>query len=104
VLLAPQLTALYVMSDRRDPLPQLSLLPGTLPTARAEQDAIARMRDVRLVVTDPTPLRTYAHGPFGTTYDRQIAAWLRRDFRLVERVRGSGAEARALDIWIRKST
>ena len=36
VLIAPQLTALYVMADRSDPLRQLSLLPGALPTPAAE--------------------------------------------------------------------
>ena len=32
ILLAPQLTALYVMSERENPLPELSLLPGALAT------------------------------------------------------------------------
>ena len=32
ILLAPQLTWLYPMTERGDPLPELSLLPGTLPT------------------------------------------------------------------------
>ena len=34
ILVAPQLTSLYVLADRRDPLPQLSLLPGALTTDR----------------------------------------------------------------------
>ena len=76
MLFAPQMTALYVMADRPDPLPQLSLLPGALATPADEDAAIARMGNVRVVVTDRTPLTTYQHGPFGTTYDRRIAAWL----------------------------
>jgi hypothetical protein len=99
VLLAPQLTALYVLADRPDPLPQLSLLPGALATAADEDQAIARMRDVRLVVTDRTPLRTYAHGPFGTTYDRRIAAWLEREFERLP----APAEGRPIEIWIRRT-
>ena len=53
VLIAPQLTSLYVMADRQNPLPQLSLLPGVARDARRRG---ARDRsgcdDVRLVVVD----------------------------------------------------
>ena len=42
VLLAPQLTALYVMTGRSDPLRELSLLPGALG-AGDERRAIAAM-------------------------------------------------------------
>jgi hypothetical protein len=104
VLLAPQMTALYVMADRENPLPQLSLLPGALATAADEDAAIARMRDVRLVITDGTPLNAYEHGPFGTTYDERIAAWLRSEFRVVSTARGSGPGARTLDIWLRRTS
>ncbi len=103
VLLAPQMTALYVMADRPNPLPQLSLLPGALATPQEEEAAIARMRDVRLVVTDRTALDAYEHGPFGTTYNRRIAAWLRSDFRPLTNVSGAAAGARTLDIWLRRT-
>lgn len=103
VLLAPQMTSLYVMADVRNPLPQLSLLPGTLATPTDEERAIARMRDVRLVVIDRTPLETYEHGAFGTTFATRLAAWLRDDFRRAETLRGAGPDARALDVWIRRS-
>ena len=43
VLFAPQLSALYVLSGRVDPLAQISLLPGALPSVPAEQQAIARL-------------------------------------------------------------
>ena len=101
VLIAPQLTSLYVLADRRDPLPQLSLLPGALATAADEDRAIARLGDVRLAVVDRTPLRTYEHGAFGTTFDRRLAGWLRRDFRRLETARGTGADPRQIDVWIR---
>ncbi|MDP9294795.1 MAG: hypothetical protein M3O90_10305, partial [Actinomycetota bacterium] len=101
VLIAPQLTSLYVLADRRDPLPQLSLLPGALATAADEDRAIARLHDVRLAVVDRTPLRTYGHGAFGTTFDRRLAGWLRRDFRRLETARGPGADPRQIDVWIR---
>jgi hypothetical protein len=103
VLLAPQLTALYVLADRPDPLPQLSLLPGTLPTRADEERAIARMRRVRVAVVDRVELELYDHGAFGTTFASGVAAWLRRDFRRAATVHGSGPDARTLDVWIRSS-
>jgi hypothetical protein len=103
VLLAPQMTALYVMADRSDPLPQLSLLPGSLATPADEERAIAQMRDVRVAVVDRTPLTSYEHGPFGSTFATHLAAWLKRDFRRASTVSGAGADPRTLDVWIRSA-
>jgi hypothetical protein len=103
VLLAPQLTSLYVMADRRNPLPQLSLLPGMLPTREDEERAIARMKDVRVVVVDRAPQTTYEHGAFGTTFATGLADWLRREFRRAATVSGSGPNPRTLDVWTRSS-
>jgi hypothetical protein len=101
ILLAPQLSALYVMSERTNPLRQLSLLPGMLATAADEDAAIARMDDVQLAIVDRTPQTTYEHGSFGTTFDRRIAAWLQREFRRTAVLR-SAPGARTLDIWTRR--
>ncbi len=103
VLLVPQLTSLYVMADRPDPLRQLSLLPGALETAADERAAIARMGNVRLVVADRTPLTLYDHGSFGTTFDRVLSGWLRSDFVRVASPHGEGAAPRTLDVWRRTS-
>jgi hypothetical protein len=85
VLIAPQATALYVLSGRRDPLPELSLLPGALPTPDAERAAVARLRDVRLAVVDPRPYTAYGAGAFGTPgFYPLIGAWLRRAPRTIE--------------------
>jgi hypothetical protein len=98
VLLAPQMTSLYILADRPDPLPQLSLLPGALPTVEDERRAIKRSSGVTLVVTDRTPLDLYGQGAFGATYDTELGAWLRRDFRRDRTLEGA---ARTLDIWRR---
>lgn len=103
ILLAPQLTALYVLADRRDPLRQLSLLPGMLARPSDERAAISRLGRVRLAVIDRTPQDTYDHGAFGTTFDSRLAAWLRREFRRVRTVSGTGPGARKLDILERTS-
>jgi hypothetical protein len=104
ILLAPQMSALYVMADRRNPLPELSLLPGALPTTTDEDRAIARMDHVRLAITDRTPLALYDQGAFGTSYDQRIAAWIRREFRHAATLRGAGQDDLSLDVWIRRSS
>jgi len=103
VLLAPQMTALYTIADRTDPLAAISLLPGTLPAEADEQAAIARMHDVNVVVTDRRALTEYGQGAFGTTYDRRLGAWLRGEFRRVATLRGSGGGAVTLDLWQRSA-
>jgi hypothetical protein len=103
VLFAPQLTSLYVIAERTNPLRELSLLPGALATPEDEEQAIRRMRDVRVVVTDRTPLTAYGHGAFGATFDRRLKAWLDRDFERTAIARGSGDGALTLDVWTTRS-
>ncbi len=104
ILLAPQLTALYVLSGRENPLRQISLLPGALDGTRDEAAAIGRLDRVRLAIVDRTPLTRYRTGAFGTAYDRRIGAWLRRDFTRAETLRGSGPGTPTLDVWRRRSS
>ena len=103
ILIAPQATMLYTLSGRTDPLPELSLLPGTLPTERAEATAIARMGDVRLAVTDRRNLTEYGQGAFGESYNRRLGAWLRSDFKRVATYRGSASSGVILDLWQRSA-
>jgi hypothetical protein len=103
VLIAPQLSSLYVLADRENPLPQLSLLPGALPTPADEEAAIRRMANVRLVLLDRRPLTLYRHGAFGTTFDRRLAGWVRSDFRRVATVATPGQDALVVDTWLRRS-
>jgi hypothetical protein len=91
-----------VLTGRTDPLPQISLLPGTLATEADEDAAIARMDDVDLAVIDRKPLKQYGHGALGETFDRRLAAWLRDDFERVAIVQGTGSEPRSFDIWARR--
>jgi hypothetical protein len=102
ILVAPQLASLYVLTGRIDPLPQISLLPGTLATEADEDAAIARMDGVDLAVIDRKPLKQYGHGALGETFDRRLAAWLRDDFERVAIVQGTGSEPRSFDIWARR--
>jgi hypothetical protein len=102
ILVAPQLASLYVLTGRIDPLPQISLLPGTLATEADEDAAIDRMDDVDLAVIDRKPLKQYGHGALGETFDRRLAAWLRDDFERVAIVQGTGSEPRSFDIWARR--
>lgn len=99
VLIAPQMTWMYVLADRPAPLRQLALLPGAL-SAKDEPAAIARMRDVRLAVIDTHRFTEFGHGRFGETFDRGLAAWLRRDFFKVATLRGTD-DSRTLELWHR---
>jgi 4-amino-4-deoxy-L-arabinose transferase-like glycosyltransferase len=103
VLLAPQLTALYALSERTDPVAQISLLPGTLPTVRAQRAEIAALRasGVRLAVTDRRQFTEYGHTRFGESFDRTLAAWLHRSFVHVATLTAPGPDGRTLDVWIK---
>ncbi|QEC50095.1 hypothetical protein FSW04_22645 [Baekduia soli] len=107
ILLAPQMTSLYVMTDRVDPLPQLSLLPGALDGPADERQAIRTLQDrgVRLAVIDRTQLALYHHGAFGVGYDRIVGAWLHTHFAHITTIRGTAAadgQPRTLDVWLRR--
>jgi hypothetical protein len=104
VLLAPQMTALYVMSGAANPLAQISLLPGTLADADAERRAIQRLEasGVRLAITDRAAQTTYAQGAFGETYDRRLGGWIRTNFSRTAVLRGDGSNPRTLDVWKRR--
>lgn len=104
ILLAPQLTWLYPMTERKDPLPELSLLPGTLPTPADEQRAIHRLEDarVRLVVIDTHPFVDYGHGSFGATFDRRLARWIHGNFTRVNTFKGGTADSPNIEIWSRR--
>jgi hypothetical protein len=108
ILLAPQMTALYVMTGRHDPLAQLSLLPGALETDADQRAAIKAMedQDLRLAIVDRRPVVRYDHGSFGVEYDRLVGAWLRKNFTHTKTLRGpsaGGAEPRILDVWLRRT-
>jgi Dolichyl-phosphate-mannose-protein mannosyltransferase len=103
VLLAPQLTALYELSERADPVPQISLLPGTLPTAADERREIAVLRasGVRLAVIDRRQFTEYGHTRFGGSFDRTLAAWIHRSFTHVATLTAPGPDGRTLDVWLK---
>jgi hypothetical protein len=104
ILLAPQLTSLYALSGREDPLPQLSLLPGALPTPAGERAAIAALEaaGVRLIVTDRHEFREYGHTAFGESFDRTLSAWIADRFRQVGRLGVPGEDGHVLDLWLRR--
>jgi hypothetical protein len=102
IFVAPQLTSLYVLAERPSPLRQLSLLPGALASTADERAAAGRLDDVRLAITDRTPLTLYRHGAFGTTFDQLLSARLRRDFHIVATLRSPGSPG--LDVWLRRTT
>jgi hypothetical protein len=105
ILIGPQLTTLYVLSGRRNPLPHLSLLPGALPTEAAERDAIRRLETtgVRLAILDRREFRDYGHGAFGVSFQRILAAWVHEKFDHVVTIGDRNSGTPVLDVWRRKS-
>jgi hypothetical protein len=105
VLLAPQLTAFYVLTDRENPLPQLSLLPGALPDRGDERRAIANLEraGTRLLVIDRRSFPEYGHTSFGGSFDRLLAGWIERKFVRKTTIGDSPPGSRSVDIWVRRS-
>jgi hypothetical protein len=103
ILLAPQLTWLYLVTERANPLPQLSLLPGALDGAAGQRKAIARLDAARVdvVVIEERKLTGYGHTQFGGSFDRVLAAWIHRTFDRAAVVRGQPGGPQ-LEIWSRR--
>jgi hypothetical protein len=107
ILLAPQLSALYVLASRPNPLPQISLLPGALVPGTGEQAAIATLtkENVRLAIVDRRPLSEYGQGAFGSSFDRELGSWLGTDFeRITTLAPTDGRGGHTLDVWLRRGS
>jgi hypothetical protein len=102
ILLAPQLTTLYTLSERDHPLRELALQPGALPDGDAERAAIARLEQagVRLAIVDTRAFPEFRHSRFGDSFDPILARWIDRHFHLVAQLPAE-SEARVLQIWLR---
>jgi len=106
ILIAPQLTALYTLTGRTDPLPQISLVPGALPTAADERAAIDALEhaNVRLALTDRHSFSDYGQTRFGASFDRVLASWIRRHFNHAALLRPGGGVDHTLDVWVRRGS
>jgi hypothetical protein len=102
ILLAPQLTALYTLSGRTDPLPQLSLLPGALPDVASEQAAISKLSHVRLIVIDRRTFTEYGHTTFGASFDRALGGWIQEHFVRIASFGAQSPSGRVLDVMKRR--
>ena len=104
ILVAPQDTWLYVVANRPNPLAELSLLPGAVPSASDERAAVEQLRDVRVAVVDTRRFTEYGHTTFGETFDREVASWIDRNFARVASFGPGGRDSHALEIWLRRGT
>lgn len=106
ILVGPQLQALYILSGRRDPLEQLSLLPGSLGGADGERAAatVLDQKRVRLVVIDERTFPEFDQSSFGTSFDRLLAAHIEARYEKVALLRGTGGHPRVLAVWRRRTT
>jgi hypothetical protein len=106
ILLAPELSSLYTLSGRVSPLDRISLLPGALHAPSAERAAIAQLEraNVNLVVIDARPFTEYGQRAFGASYDRTLAAWLRKNFALARTYVSGDPKPRPVEVWVRRGT
>jgi hypothetical protein len=104
ILIAPQLTALYTLSQRTDPLRQISLVPGALAKPGDEARAIRALAPVRLAITDRHSFGEYGQTRFGASFDRLVAGWIRRNFNHTATLRPRGGVDHTLDVWVRRNT
>ena len=112
ILVAPMMTGLYVLADRSSPLSEISLIPGALPSPEDERRAIAKLDSSRppLVITDDREWPGYGHSSFGKSFDRELAAWIRRNYARTAVIRapahvtfeGNHAE-RTVSVWLRRN-
>jgi hypothetical protein len=106
ILLAPQMTWLYAISERANPLPEISLIPGALAGGGRESRALIQLEGagVRLAVIDRRTFAAYGHTSFGGSFDRALDSWIRHSFRRVATfAAGSAPESVHLEIWRKKS-
>jgi hypothetical protein len=106
ILVAPQLTTLYTLTKRTDPLTQISLVPGALPTPNAQRQAIETLaRDhVRLILTDRHLFSEYGQSRFGVSFDGLLDRWIKRNFAHAGVLRGGDGVDHTLDVWIRRDS
>ena len=100
------MTWMYAISERDNPLREISLLPGALAGAGRERRALARLEGagVRLAVIDRRTFPEYGQTSFGGSFDRTLDAWIRSHFRRVAAF-SAGADPQAvhLEVWERVS-
>jgi hypothetical protein len=104
VLIAPQLTWMYALTERENPLRELSLLPGALAERGAEHAAIAQLArsHAPLVLIDRRSYPGYGHTSFGKSFDRNLAAWISNHYHHAATLGGpSGPQ---LDVWTRRAS
>jgi hypothetical protein len=106
VLLAPQMSWLYTLAERADPVREISLLPGMLAGNGRERAAIARLdaAHVRLAVVDRQSYPDFDHTFFGGSFDRRLDTWIRARFTRIARfTTGGDTESPRLEIWLRRN-
>jgi hypothetical protein len=106
ILVGPLLTGLYTLSDRRSASSENALLPGSLVGGDRERQVIDELeqRGTRLVLTDRREFSGYGQGSFGDTFDRELAAWVVRNFDRVASLRSDGDRGHTIDVWWRKGS
>jgi hypothetical protein len=107
IFVAPMMTGLYPLSGHLSPVDAIAILPGTLPSASDQLEAIDQLEaaGVRVVVTDRREPPGYGQTVFGdASFDPVLFAWIRGHFDRVRTLTASGEDPRTVDIWVRKGS
>jgi hypothetical protein len=107
IFVAPMMTGLYPLSGHLSPVDAISIMPGTLPSAGDQLEAIDQLADadVRVIVTDRREPPGYGATVFGdASFDPVLSAWIRGHFDRVRTLTANGEDPRTVDIWVRKGT
>jgi hypothetical protein len=102
ILLAPQMSWLYTLTRRDDPLREISMLPGMLAGKGREQAAIARLdaAHVRLAVVNRRSFPAFEHTFFGGSFDRGVDHWIRTRLVRIAQFNTGDSESPHLEIWV----
>ena len=106
ILLAPQMSWLYTLAQRDDPVREISLLPGMQAGAGREHATISTLEaeHVRLAVIDRHTFPAFEQTYFGGSFDRRVDQWIHARFvRIARFTTGSGAASPLLEIWLRRT-
>jgi hypothetical protein len=105
IFVAPMMTGLYPLSGHLSPVDAISIMPGTLPSAGDQLEAIDQLdkTGVRVIVTDRREPPGYGRTVFGdASFDPVLFAWIRGHFDRVRTLTANGEDPRTVDIWVRK--
>jgi hypothetical protein len=104
IFVAPMMTGLYALSGHESPLRDISMLPGALAAPGGEHAAVVRLSQskVPVVLIDHRTWKGYGQTEFGRSFDRELSAWIKRNYVHTGTLRSAGERPRTIDVYTRR--